>query len=484
MEIIFGSDEQTIEMSQECYDLINSEPKAEPEKDSLAIVPTERDSEVKEKKEDIPKKEEVKKEEKKEKSKIYIPNFAYPFKRISKDDKEKSTYDLMMENLFKDTQTQYLFNSNGLFHGGIHLNAAKFCSNTFDTEKIRAIADGKVIAYRIDDEALENEVKGETLLYTTGFFLIEHHMEYPVGNKLKFYSLYMHMAAKEEYEFPTYVLCGSKEYLKVVKDSKLTSEGIPNIFGQEVTLTEEKVEGRFVVSTLDNKKPSRKLVAHKSNLIRKEELHTTTTKGTGINLRYHQKNCTSWKNLKIATEELKAGVSIVVASKKLKCNRYEVISVDGKFITQSNDKEDKTKKIERMVSISGSNLTEVPKASKKIKDSFENGLVSEKMKTNQVVELEEKEQIEVKAGDILGKLGLFSYDSRKEPVIHLEVFTFDDVKVFQEKATEAYEKEAAKEAAKKDEKKEKKYVVGGLINYTFLSNSLESIKVHNGDKLK
>ena len=129
-----------------------------------------------------------------------------------------------------------------------------------------------------------------------------------------------------------------------------------------------------------------------------------------------------------------------------------------------------------MVSISGSNLTEVPKASKKIKDSFENGLVSEKIKTNQVVELEEKEQIEIKAGDILGKLGLFSYDWIEEPVIHLEVFTFDDVKVFQEKATEAYEKE--------DEKKEKKYVVGGLINYTFLSNSLESIKVHNGDKLK
>jgi hypothetical protein len=397
----------------------------------------------------VEEKKEIKKDEKKEeKPKIYIPKFAYPFKRISNHDKEKSTYDLMMESLFIDKDAQYLFNSSGLFHGGIHLNGDKFCGNTFDKKNIRAIADGKVIAYRIDDEPLENEVSGETLLYTTGFFLIEHHMEYPVGNKLKFYSLYMHMAAKEEYEFPTYVLCGGKEY---VRKGSASGDGVPNTFGKEVTLTGEKVGDRFVVATLDDEEASEKLVVHKSNLIKKEELHSTTTKGTGINLRYHQKGCKSWKSLKIATEELKSGVSIVVASKKLKCNRYEVISVDGKFIVESNDKEDKTKKVEQMVSISASNLAEIPKAPKNSKDSFENGLVSEKMKTNEVVELEEKEQIEVKAGDVLGRLGLYSYDWIEEPIVHLEVFTFDDVKAFQKEATDAYEKV--------DE--EKKYKVGG-----------------------
>lgn len=114
---------------------------------------------------------------------------------------------------------------------------------------------------------------------------------------------------------------------------------------------------------------------------------------------------------------------------------------NGKFIVESNDKEDKTRKVEEMVSISASNLSKIPKVPKKSKDSFENGLVSEKMKTNEVVELEDKEQIEVKAGDVLGKLGLYSYNWIEEPVAHLEVFSFDDVKTFQEEATKSYEKE-------------------------------------------
>ncbi|OXC78173.1 Secretion activator protein [Caballeronia sordidicola] len=70
---------------------------------------------------------------------------------------------------------------------------------------VRCIADGHVIAYRINQTYPVSEVSGAhseataPAPYSTGFALVRHAMEFPRGTTLTFYSLYMHLQAYEDY---------------------------------------------------------------------------------------------------------------------------------------------------------------------------------------------------------------------------------------------------------------------------------------------
>ena len=84
------------------------------------------------------------------------------------------------------------------WHGGIHIE--------WGTRKIRSIADGYIIAYRlpeksirIEKEAGENKEK-KKYSYSNGFILIRHQYVSPRGQSLAFYSLYNHLLPKEEYK--------------------------------------------------------------------------------------------------------------------------------------------------------------------------------------------------------------------------------------------------------------------------------------------
>ena len=80
---------------------------------------------------------------------------------------------------------------NNTWHGGIHIE-------DFGTQ-IRAIADGRIIAYRIPKDYL-TEKGNENAKYSNGFILIQHNFETPQKIKFHFYSLYMHLQPKTEME--------------------------------------------------------------------------------------------------------------------------------------------------------------------------------------------------------------------------------------------------------------------------------------------
>jgi len=123
--------------------------------------------------------------------KVKIPKFAYPFKRKNNvATKTKNDQEIFEELLFQEQDTQYLFNNSGLWHGGIHLIAERF-EMDFDVTGIRAIADGKLIGYRLDKEYLKNEVDGENLLYNSSCMLLEHEMAYPAINKLPSFAIFI-----------------------------------------------------------------------------------------------------------------------------------------------------------------------------------------------------------------------------------------------------------------------------------------------------
>ncbi|WP_062054332.1 hypothetical protein [Aquimarina longa] len=83
----------------------------------------------------------------------------------------------------------YPVGSSNTWHGGIHIE-------DFGTN-VSAIADGRIIAYRIPEKYL-HEKDNKDIKYSNGFILIQHHYKTPKGVALRFYSLYMHLQPKAE----------------------------------------------------------------------------------------------------------------------------------------------------------------------------------------------------------------------------------------------------------------------------------------------
>lgn len=72
----------------------------------------------------------------------------------------------------------------------------------FDLEAgVRCIADGYVIAYRLErTHSVSDGPTGAQAPYSTSFALVRHSMEFPKGTTLTFYSLYMHLLAYDDYK--------------------------------------------------------------------------------------------------------------------------------------------------------------------------------------------------------------------------------------------------------------------------------------------
>jgi hypothetical protein len=97
----------------------------------------------------------------------------------------------------------YPLGANGLWHGGIHLGAGPGGLLTPDSPLL-SIADGEVVAYRLDTQYPELDYPdSKKVLYSTGFVLVRHTLVLPntsgssrpppADETLEFYCLYMHL---------------------------------------------------------------------------------------------------------------------------------------------------------------------------------------------------------------------------------------------------------------------------------------------------
>ncbi|WP_322082525.1 hypothetical protein [Burkholderia sp. BCC1972] len=140
--------------------------------------------------------------------------FAFPFLRKGRGQSEASAqftdeheiYRLLAE---REPSGAYLVSRTGMWHGGIHITEAG-AGQALDLDAgLRCIADGTLIAFRVNKRYPISEVAeaggGSPLQapYSTGFALVQHTMEFPRGTTLTFYSLYMHLMSWEDYaNFP------------------------------------------------------------------------------------------------------------------------------------------------------------------------------------------------------------------------------------------------------------------------------------------
>jgi len=148
-------------------------------------------------------------------------NWAFPFKLKGADgeaSKDITNPELYYAALAQAKDGFYPMGASGNWHGGVHFDETT--GAVLDQSEVHCIADGEVIAYRIDDH-YPTTIYGEApavvpLPFSTGFVLVKHHLELPpkpvepsagtasetlpAAPALTFYSLYMHLQDWASYQ--------------------------------------------------------------------------------------------------------------------------------------------------------------------------------------------------------------------------------------------------------------------------------------------
>lgn len=136
-----------------------------------------------------------------------VNDWSYPFAGGADNSLENLT------SLSKATGGFYPMGGNGLWHGGVHFDQGT--ATTFDQSSVRCIADGEVIAYRIDahyptSNYIDDIPRIKRAPFSSGFVLVRHRLTPPIGNTpasacptLVFYSLYMHLQDWAGYQAQT-----------------------------------------------------------------------------------------------------------------------------------------------------------------------------------------------------------------------------------------------------------------------------------------
>ena len=294
-----------------------------------------------------------------------IPNVAYPLKPRSNTTNLSQQY---FNRLAGDETSAFLFNDSGLWHQGIHLRASQFPSSEFENDKICAIADGKLIAYKVDSEYKKDsevEVPMKSAVYSTGYFLLKHKMAYPKDNVLTFYSLYRHTAKLSDYP-------PKKRYVTKSADAN------------PVTIKDK--QGVVIAQLAD-------------------------------------------------------GLIISIKSPNSKASRHEIESYQdeqGQIHRPSNG--------DIWTIYKGSYHQEEDSTQHAIPFLSQNNIETE---ADKEVLLSGNRQIEVKAGEVLGLMGEYNQIGKSgEKLLHLEVFTYDDIEQFRAKAEAAYKQDKEKKGIK------------------------------------
>lgn len=130
-------------------------------------------------------------------------NFVFPFRGADK--KPIVDEHVLHAWLADETSGNFAASQSGMWHGGIHVSADGAGKHLDLAHGVRCIADGHVIAYLIHRTYLTSQIaatEGEHPMvgqYSAAFTLVRHALEYPAGNQLTFFSLYMHLQSLEDY---------------------------------------------------------------------------------------------------------------------------------------------------------------------------------------------------------------------------------------------------------------------------------------------
>ena len=208
---------------------------------------------------------------------VKVKKWSYPLKIGNVSGADPQQY---YAALAKAKDGYYPLGGNGLWHGGVHFDEASGLNPA--QSEVRCITDGQVIAYRIDETYLPTVYSDRTAVASSGFVLVKHLLEVPAppappatsggspapaaGPLLTFYSLYMHLLDMTGYrekptlERPSYWAGGIYQVKANVNDpvqglnvraAPSGSEGYSQVLttlprGTTVTTGETSADGKWV----------------------------------------------------------------------------------------------------------------------------------------------------------------------------------------------------------------------------------------------
>jgi D-alanyl-D-alanine dipeptidase len=105
-----------------------------------------------------------------------VKQWRYPF--VAPDGKTIDDPQAVYDALSAADDGFYPLGINGLWHGGVHFSA-NTASKMGQNQGVRCIADGEVVAYRIDKTYPKDKFSTGYALCSTGFTLIRHKLELP-----------------------------------------------------------------------------------------------------------------------------------------------------------------------------------------------------------------------------------------------------------------------------------------------------------------
>ena len=169
-------------------------------------------------------------------------NWAYPFANTGAAINPLQ----YLINMAKANDGYYPTGENGLWHGGVHFD--KGTAAVFDQSSVRCIADGEVIAYRVNEtypisEYTEAIPQIKRVPFSTGFVLVKHRLQPPQPSNgtstaseqapptLTVYSLYMHLqdwaSYKAKADLPRPGFWDAATYIVDTKDQGLNVRAEP-----------------------------------------------------------------------------------------------------------------------------------------------------------------------------------------------------------------------------------------------------------------
>lgn len=167
-----------------------------------------------------------------------VDKWHYPFASAHKNSLEH------LAAMGKANSGYYPIGANGIWHGGVHFDGGT--ASAYEQSRVLCIADGEVVAYRIDTQYPTTHYFPARASFSTGFVLVRHRLEIPPapgaamgGPSLTFFSLYMHLRDWAGYEADSSLTRPAfwqavTEYEVTTQDTPLRLRRLPNANGEEV----------------------------------------------------------------------------------------------------------------------------------------------------------------------------------------------------------------------------------------------------------
>jgi hypothetical protein len=104
--------------------------------------------------------------------------------------KDEKDLDKLASASETDTEGFFPIGKNRFWHGGLHLHTVK---------PVVAVRDGTLVAYRIDKQLQTVDLPDGKYEFSAGFALLHHETATPLGQKIGFWSLAMHLLPWQPY---------------------------------------------------------------------------------------------------------------------------------------------------------------------------------------------------------------------------------------------------------------------------------------------